>query len=264
VTGPLRRMYRAVVPPLVRYRLWEWRTLPLWLYNSHRHGTAERLAALKDRHRGERCFLLGNGPSLRTMDLSPLRDEVTIGLNRIYLLFEEMGFSTTYLVAINQLVLEQFATDLRDVDTVRFVSAEARQLFPNDPATIPLRCTPRPHFSKRPFRGVWPGATVTFVGLQLAYHMGFHQVILIGVDHTFTTKGEPHRTVTSGGADPNHFSPEYFGSGVRWQLPDLETSEVAYTMARSAFEADGREVVDATVGGRLEVFRKVRYEDVVG
>jgi hypothetical protein len=30
-------------------------------------------------------------------------------------------------------------------------------------------------------------------------------------------------------------------------------------MAKIAFEADGRQVLDATVGGKLEVFKKVSY-----
>ena len=66
----------------------------------------------------------------------------------------------------------------------------------------------------------------------------------------------------SEGADPNHFSPEYFGAGFRWQLPDLDTSEVGYHLAHSIFLADGREVLDATVGGKLTVFPKVDYESL--
>ncbi len=46
-----------------------------------------RIEHFRDRHRGERCFILGNGPSLIRLDLSKLRGERTFGLNRIYLLF---------------------------------------------------------------------------------------------------------------------------------------------------------------------------------
>ena len=106
---------------------------------------------------------------------------------------------------------------------------------------------------------VWESATVTYVAMQLAYYMGFSQVVLIGVDHNFITKGTPNTTITSQGDDPNHFNPNYFGKGFRWQLPDLETSELGYQMARQAFEADGREIIDATVGGNLQVFPKAAY-----
>ncbi|HEY5671029.1 MAG TPA: hypothetical protein VIS10_13620, partial [Anaerolineales bacterium] len=98
---------------------------------------------------------------------------------------------------------------------------------------------------------------------QLAYHMGFQQVILIGVDHSFTTQGKPNTTITSQGDDPDHFHAGYFGKGFRWQLPDLETSERAYNMARQAYEVDGREVLDATVGGKLTVFPKVDYNSLL-
>ncbi|HEY4692442.1 MAG TPA: hypothetical protein VIH16_03340, partial [Bellilinea sp.] len=75
-------------------------------------------------------------------------------------------------------------------------------------------------------------------------------------------QGTPNTTVTSSGEDPNHFSGAYFGKGFRWQLPDLETSERGYRNARLAFEADGRQAVDATVGGKLTIFPKVDYNSL--
>ena len=57
----------------------------------------ERMLALKDTHRGQRCFIIGNGPSLKNTDLALLENEVTFGLNRIYLLFSKMGFCTTLI-----------------------------------------------------------------------------------------------------------------------------------------------------------------------
>ena len=64
--------------------------------------------------------------------------------------------------------------------------------------------------------------------------MGFSTVVLIGVDHSFSSKGKPNQTVESQGDDPNHFSPHYLAK-VSLATPDLETSEVAYQMAHRAF-----------------------------
>ena len=69
------------------------------------HASRDRLEELKDTQLGKRCFIIGNGPSLRQTDLTKLRGEATFGLNRIYLLFPEMGFPTTYLLSINKLVI---------------------------------------------------------------------------------------------------------------------------------------------------------------
>jgi hypothetical protein len=106
--------------------------------------------------------------------------------------------------------------------------------------------------------------TATYLALQVAFSMGFSQAILVGVDHNFVEKGTPNRAqVRTNEIDANHFHPGYFPKGTRWQLPDLLRSEVAYAQARDAFLADGREVVDATVGGALTVFEKVAYESLV-
>ena len=83
-----------------------------------------------------------------------------------------------------------------------------------------------------------------------------------GVDHSFATKGKRNTTIGSDGDEPNHFHAGYFGKGFRWQLPDLDTSEVAYGMAKQAYEADGRTIVDATIGGKLTVFPKTKYDDL--
>jgi len=95
--------------------------------------------------------------------------------------------------------------------------------------------------------------------LQLAYHLGFTKVILIGVDHSFVSAGKPNETIVSQGDDPNHFNPHYFGKGFRWQLPDLDTSEIAYTMAKQVYQENGRQILDATIGGQLDIFPKVDF-----
>lgn len=225
-----------------------------------RRDTIRNIKKLHNKHQGERCFVIGNGPSLQNTDMTKLRNEYTFGLNRIYLMFEELGFSTSYFVSINDLVIEQSAAEIQALNIPKFVSWRSRiWLKPQDDLYFLYTTYTGPKFARNATGRLWEGATVTYAALQLAYYFGFSEVILIGVDHNFATKGKPNTTITSEGDDPNHFNPKYFGKGFRWQLPDLETSEIAYKMARHAFEADGRNVVDATVGGKLTVFPKVNY-----
>ncbi len=87
--------------------------LPAATFHPWRRASIRRLGELKDIHRGQRCFIIGNGPSLKQTDLSLLKDEFTFGMNRIYLGFPEMGFQTTYFLTINSLVIEQCAADIR-------------------------------------------------------------------------------------------------------------------------------------------------------
>jgi len=241
--------------------------LPNAYLHPWRRESIRRLAALKDIHKGRRAFIIGNGPSLRQTDLSKLKNEFTFGMNRIYLLFSELGFHTTYFVSINDLVIEQFRDDILALPMPKFLAWRSHGHFP---AQLPITQLPTflytsytsPRFSSDVRGRVWEGATVTNVALQIAFHMGFEKVILIGVDHNFTSKGEANKTVVSQGDDPNHFAPNYFGKGAKWQLPDLDTSEIGYTLAREAYRKAGREVIDATVGGKLTIFPKVDYSSL--
>lgn len=244
-----------------------------WWYNRGSHRLAAALSpqlartrrilrGYANRHRGERCFILGNGPSLNHTDLSRLKGELTFGTNRIYLLFDDLGFATTYYAAINTLVIEQCADDIQAMSIPRFVTWRARRWLADRDEVLFLDTdyTGRPTFAEDLAGRIFEGGTVTYVAMQLAYAMGFREVILVGVDHSYFTKGPPNAAVESTGPDPNHFHLGYFGKGFRWQLPDLEASERSYRMAREAFERDGRRIVDATIGGKLTIFPKVDYE----
>ncbi|MBM3181999.1 MAG: DUF115 domain-containing protein [Chloroflexi bacterium] len=241
--------------------------LPVAYLHPWRRESMRRLAELKDIHKGQRAFIIGNGPSLKQTDLTKLKNEFTFGMNRIYLLFPELGFTTTYFCAINDLVIEQFAGDILALPMPKFL---AWRSHPHFSSTLPLSNIPTfvytsytsPRFAQNVTGRVWEGATVTTLALQLAFHMGFEKVILIGVDHNFTSKGDANKVVVSDGDDPNHVSPDYFGKGVKWQLPDLDTSEVGYIMAYEAYRKAGREIVDATIGGKLTVFPKVDYNSL--
>ena len=239
--------------------------LPAAYLHPWRRQSIKRLTALKDVHKGKRAFIVGNGPSLKRTDLSKLRSEITFGMNRIYLAFPELGFTTTYLCISNDLVVEQFVDDIHALMIPKFIAWRSHRHFNSQLPITQLPTFVYTSYTGPKFAGdvrgrVWEGATVTNLALQLAFHMGIEKAILIGVDHNFASKGDANKTVVSQGDDPNHFMPNYFGKGVRWQLPDLDTSEVGYTLAREAYRKAGREIVDATVGGKLTIFPKVEYE----
>lgn len=254
--APLYNVLREGRDAAVRAGQW-----PFAAFHPWRRDSIRRLAALKDIHRGERCFIIGNGPSLKQTDLSRLKGEFTLGQNRIYLAFPEIGFPTSYYLSVNDLVVEQCAAEIQQLSMPRFVSWRARKwLKPQENLYFIHTTYTGEKFARDIRERVWEGGTVTYTSLQVAFFLGFSQVILIGVDHNYVTQGKPNATVVSQGDDPNHFHPGYFGKGFRWQLPDLLQWEDAYRLARRTFEANGRSVVDATIGGKLRVFERVAYD----
>lgn len=221
----------------------------------------QRLLEYQDRYKGKRCFIIGNGPSLRQTDLNRLRGEHTFGLNRIYLLFPELGFTTSFLVLVNDLVIEQCASEIQTLTLPKFLTWRARNWFRSDPTITYLDTdfTGEEDFSSSITGRIFEGFTVTNVSLQLAYHMGFSEVILIGVDHNYVTQGAANQAIISQGDDPNHFASNYFGKGFKWQLPDLAGSERGYARALEVYSRAGRRILDATVSGKLTIFPKVDY-----
>lgn len=267
----MKQTYKKIIPPPVWQVLRKSYSglthlpdLPGVYFHPWRRESMRRLADLKDVHKGRRAFIIGNGPSLKQTDLGKLGNEVTFGLNRIYLMFPELGFTTTYYVSVNDLVIEQCTTDISALPMPKFLSWRSHRFFPAGslPATFLYTTYDNPGFARDVCHRVWESATVTYVALQLAFHMGFGQVILVGVDHNSNVPGKANTTIVSQGDDPNHFHPGYFGKGFRWQLPDFETSEIGYRLALKAYETEGRQVLDATIGGKLTVFPKVDFSSL--
>jgi hypothetical protein len=270
----LRKTIKNIFPPAIwrslsetRYSLQRATQYPAAIFHPWRMESVRKITALKDKYHGERCFIIGNGPSLKDTDVSKLDGEYTFGMNRIYLAFEDWGFRTSFLVCVNSLVIEQVYQDFQQLDMPKFFSWRSRKLLyptgrPDEYTHFLFTTYTGPKFAKDATARMWEGATVTYACLQLAYHMGFEKAILIGVDHSFSTKGVPNTTIISQGDDQSHFDPKYFGKGFRWQLPDLDTSEQGYWIARQAYDTSGRQVVDATIGGKLQVFQKVEYESL--
>lgn len=256
-TTGLRSIPRRVLPePAWRYaqhlRL-RTRHLPMRFTTPGRAGRA-RLAAYRDAHRGETCVILGNGPSLRDVDPASLDGTPTFCLNRGYLFWEDTGRTPTYYVAVNPLVIGQFHDEIAELPCPLFLPWIYRDRFAGVPNATFFEVRIDDKFITNALQGIAPGATVTIAALQLAYHMGFEEVVLLGVDHRFEMPGRPHAEVRQVGDDPNHFRRDYFGAGTLWNLPDLEHSELGYRLARAAFEADGRQIANATSESELGVF----------
>jgi hypothetical protein len=251
----------------LRWSYWIWLKKAAWSMHPASWVHTRRLQRYRDRHTGQRCFIIGSGPSLNHMDLRPLKHEYTFGLNRIYLLFTELGFTTTYYAAMDINFMRNYASDIAALNIPKFLLWFGRPYIPTDDDTIWIHDHPRPHFTTNPARWLWGSQTVTYMALQLAYYMGFQQAILIGVDHAFsqhtTTNHARHSNNETLDAEQpaEYFTPNYISHDTRnLPLRNLKQWELAYGMAREAYHHDGREILDATVGGKLQIFPKVDYK----
>jgi hypothetical protein len=223
----------------------------------------KRLRQLKDSQPGRKCVIMCNGPSLLGTDFELLKRSgiFAFGLNKINLLFDVTDFRPNCVVAVNRFVISQNAKFFNHTELPLFLGSYSKAEIRFRENVIFVHDAPIASFVRNCSISLNSGCTVTYVAMQLAFHMGFRHVALVGCDHNFASSGPAHATVTAEGNDRSHFDPRYFSGGMKWQLPDLAGSEFSYQLAGRAFDASGGEIVNCTVGGKLEVFRRCSLND---
>jgi len=236
-------------------------TVDGWFYRQPER-TRQTLAELQAVARGKPIIVVGNGPSLNETPLEEFSHLPSIGMNKIDLLYSRTEWRPSLVVCENDLVVRQNRSVFSDSEIPVFLAWKSRwHIGRNEnPNLHYFRSRATQAFSKN--AGEWVaglGWTVTYTALQFAYYLGGDPVVLFGVDHRFDSVGSGIAKRT--GPDVNHFDPGYFAPGQRWGLPDLTGSEKAYRAARLAFEEDGRQILDATIGGQLQVFTRIDLDE---
>lgn len=231
-----------------------------------------RLEPFRNLHRGERCFVFGNGPSLRGCDLGPLAAETTFVTNHFYFHPQIEALRPTYYCVSDLYFFDRglnpdWAANLnRFPDSTTFflpieLRRRVRTRLDRAPARIHyLRCDRH--------REIWSleDMTVDVTGvlhtgdsvvldfcLPLAHFMGFASVYLLGCDTDY------------GAGETAHFYEERTPSRSTDYHRDRWVGHVtrSYAIARGLFEQDDRQIYNATAGGQLEVFPRVRLADVL-
>jgi hypothetical protein len=255
------------------------------------------LSRFKNKHQYERCFVMGNGPSLNKMNLNKLRGEVVFACNAAFLLFDRIEWRPKYYTCVDSRVIRDRAEDINRMLT-QFPDMQAffpREIVLHDGTGQRFDCrsiiTPRPNvhyfneiqnslkavpesmFSLDVERYVVQPYTVAITMLQLAAFLGFSPMYLIGCDTSYkisenvkqegpSINGTGLLLTSTKDDDSNHFDNRYFGAGREWHNPQVEGMMMHHGWARTALEGSGRRVFNATVGGNLEAYKRVAYDSL--
>jgi hypothetical protein len=243
-------------------------------YESAQVREVPELRALRGIGAGKRCVIMGGGPSLKSIDPELLKDEVTFGVNGIFLIQDWLGFLPTYYVVEDALVVDDRGHEISALEgPTKIYGSVYKDLIPRHgdviEANVLYDYAPYPefpYFSQDAARCMWVGGTVSYLCLQLAYYMEFQTVVLVGFDHNYSVPDDVNKSETkpnewmSRSDDPNHFHPDYFGKGKRWHAPRTDRMQLCYEKAEEEFRKAGRRVINATEGGKLEVFERVPFD----
>lgn len=229
------------------------------------------LRKLKNLHKGERCFIIATGPSLRIQDVEKLKDEITFSVNSIFMIFDKTKWRSTYYLCLDERhldkMLEQNGKLMNEVCTdYKFFNLNSKKSVSKSEAKIdkalflpisrinqlnyPLGFnTDHFYFREDPVRGIYNSGTVTNSAIIMAMYMGFKTIYLLGTDCNYQTQ------MRHVGKDWNDDI---------WSVNDLELIE---RRMRNGFEEiakvankRGVKIYNATRGGMLESFERVDFD----
>lgn len=225
---------------------------------------------IKDKYKGQRGFVIGNGPSLKVEDLSKLEHEISIASNKIFMIFEETPWRPTVYSIVDDLVWEKVCNQLPAEKLVPVITSELPEKpIPHYTAKYLGNAADLysggqgVHFSNDVSIGVYGGYSVTFENLQLAVHMGLNPIYLIGCDHYYQDEPEvdPHTRIEVG-VEANHFIPGYRAEGEIVNNAAIREMTQAYEVAKKYGDEHGIKIYNATRGGHLEVFPRISFDEL--
>lgn len=250
-------------------------TLARWLaYHStyfyykrmeHEHHYNEIWDKLKGSKKGEKCFIIGNGPSLTVSDLEKLTGYDCFAVNGIYNVFPQTKWRPKYYLLIDRYICTP--EKVRDVDA-EYVFLSDYYCKYNPVLRKDFICMHNIYhlsqknmfFSEDMKKGFSPCATVTYTAMQIAAYMGYSEVYLLGIDHSYRYEFDKTGKIVKNNVANTHF---YHDASPRDFVADSAANERAYRTFKKYAEEHGITVKNATRGGKLEVFERVDLDELL-
>ena len=222
------------------------------------------LADFNSAYKGERLFLLGNGPSLNDTPLEMLSGEHTFAMNNIAAIYPKTSWRPSFYFNIAWKIRKELALASIALGIPSFVRANSP--FPDTQNLLRLRVESRlaptghklsrtPQWSHDSEECVVSYRMSAYGLVQLAIWMGFESIYMLGMDLSFSTN--PSKC---------HFTDKYDGA-FEWS-PRLVAYEnywhrVAHEWVRWYANLSEARVYNATIGGNLEVYPRVDLLEVL-
>ena len=223
--------------------------------------------SLKDKYKGKRGFVIGNGPSLKMSDLDQLKGEVTIASNKIYLSFQKTDWRPSFVTVADPLVWKKIKNIIGDYIPIVHISNYLNSSESNA-NTIYWKARFRKNakgftFSDDMGYGAYSGSTVTYENIQFAVHLGLNPIYLIGCDHNYPGENnvKPGVAILQS-EEKTHFIDGYRSPGEAVLPAPIQLMEAADCEARAYADSMGTEVYNATRGGKLEIFERADIGEI--
>jgi len=229
---------------------------------------------MKDLYKGQRCFVIGNGPSLSPEILDRLVDEYTFAVNRIALIFDRTDWRPTFYVGITDAIhdsrhKEDILAGIRASKTAicwdMYKSMTATNSAKN---AIYVHCSHTGDHQNEQAQDDWWSDDVAerlvkfgvavFCALQVAFYFGFTTIYLIGCDGNYTRPSD--------GIDRSHFDGAYrpFDVCPNYDYDKLNGAlQRAHEIAEAAAKRRGVKIYNCSPFSAITAHEKIDLEKVL-
>ncbi len=236
---------------------------------------------LRNRHAGKRCFVIGNGPSLKAQDLTPLAGELTFVMNAFWKHPILDAWQPAYFCFADPICFDGSEPIKQFFNSVRARAHGASYIFPLDgkaaverDGLLPVESTSFFAWQNQPLglsvdntfdltRPIpFPFSTAQ-LAIMAAMFMGCTPIYLMGLDHDWLAHRGQDTHFFTGRSVENHgtatgslnysYDAEIESMGKLWK---------GYRTLQSLANHAGIEIFNATAGGFLDVFERVKYESL--
>jgi len=239
-------------------------------------------AQYRDLHRGKRCFILCNGPSVKQQDIAALAGELVFSVSNGYHHPDYAKIAPafhcvpqiTYGMLTRADVIAWFREMHEKTGTATIFLNHTEEPLVREEGLFPGRNVRYVYlagsFSNRPTDAIpdisreIPGAqSVPIMCLMIAMYMGFKQIHLLGTDHDHFRSGEYkyfYEPTVLRGKDLTADVDGKLRGGWHDELAGLAALWNQYRAIRRIAEANGVAVVNSTAGGELDEFPRIPLE----
>ena len=228
----------------------------------------------KNLHQGKRCFVIGNGPSLKPEDLKCLEKEITFASNRIYHMFSKVDWRPTYFFSTdNDVLLKEIENFKKLPLKEKFINLSAQKygrkvadnihyIFLYGPFYLNRNNVYLHSISENVDKYFSQANTVTCTCIEMAIYMGFTEIYLLGVDHNYSKMVSADGKVRENKNIQTYF--EGMKGGTTVSIYNQAAATQGFEVCKKYAEEHGIKILNATRGGKLEVFERVDFDKIEG
>lgn len=237
----------------------------------------------KDKFKGERCFCVGNGPSLKDTPLHLLNNEHSFGLNGISRIYPLTSWRPSFYVNVTVGSTDDgwaraarksvdIALSFVEFGLLPYILDSVDKTVGLPRHVLPVNATKSREWSHDIAHKVSKYGSSMLAVMQVAKYMGFSEMYLVGCD----AKWVPFDFDED--IDPNHFCEDYWGKltvfkddgerkgvVVTPSLAERFTNDAknCHLYAKEVCDPAGIKIYNATIGGELDVHPRVDLLDIV-